>query len=110
MSFKERTDVTAVPAMGVVAETMAALVMASEAMRKFGGDSVAELVRNRDGYLASLGERRRRPRRPAVAERLPPRGDDGRGQVHGAGWRRTASGGTRMDVDDEVDRITRLPP
>jgi chorismate synthase len=56
VSFKERTDVTAVPAMGVVAETMAALVMASEATRKFGGDSVAELVRNRDGYLASLGE------------------------------------------------------
>ena len=42
MSFKERTDVTAVPAMGVVAETMAALVLAGEALRKFGGDSVAE--------------------------------------------------------------------
>jgi chorismate synthase len=56
VSFKERTDVTSVPAMGVVAETMTALVLASEALRKFGGDSVAELVRNRDGYLASLGE------------------------------------------------------
>ena len=56
VSFKERTDVTAVPAMGVVAETMTALVLASEAMRKFGGDSVAEFVRNRDGYLDSLGE------------------------------------------------------
>lgn len=55
-SFKERTDVTSVPAMGVVAESMTALVLAGEAMRKFGGDSVAELVRNRDGYLASLGE------------------------------------------------------
>jgi chorismate synthase len=54
VSFKERTDVTAVPAMGVVAETMAALVMASEAVRKFGGDSMAELVRNHDNYLASL--------------------------------------------------------
>ena len=54
VSFKERTDVTAVPAMGVVAETMTALVLASEALRKFGGDSVAEVVRNRDGYLASL--------------------------------------------------------
>ena len=54
VSFKERTDVTAVPAMGVVAETMMALVLASEAVRKFGGDSVAELVRNRDGFLASL--------------------------------------------------------
>ncbi len=54
VSFKERTDVTAVPAMGVVAETMAALVLASEALRKFGGDSLAEVVRNRDGYLAAL--------------------------------------------------------
>jgi chorismate synthase len=54
VSFKERTDVTAVPAMGVVAETMTALVLASEALRKFGGDSMAEVVRNRDGYLSSL--------------------------------------------------------
>jgi chorismate synthase len=54
VSFKERTDVTAVPAMGVVAETMTALVLASEALRKFGGDSLAEVVRNRDGYLSSL--------------------------------------------------------
>jgi chorismate synthase len=56
VSFKERTDVTAVPAMGVVAETMTALVLASEALRKFGGDSLAEVVRNRDGFLATLGE------------------------------------------------------
>ena len=55
VSFKERTDVTAVPAMGVVAETMTALVLAGEALRKFGGDSLAEFVRNRDGYVASLG-------------------------------------------------------
>ncbi len=54
VSFKERTDVTAVPAMGVVAETMAALVLASEALRKFGGDSLAEFVRNHESYLASL--------------------------------------------------------
>ena len=54
VSFKERTDVTAVPAMGVVAETMVALVLAGEALRKFGGDSLDELIRNRDGYLASL--------------------------------------------------------
>jgi chorismate synthase len=55
VSFKERTDVTAVPAMGVVAESMTALVLANEALRKFGGDSLAEIVRNRDGYIASLG-------------------------------------------------------
>ena len=54
VSFKERTDVTAVPAMGVVAETMVALVLANEAARKFGGDSLDELVRNRDAFLASL--------------------------------------------------------
>jgi chorismate synthase len=54
VSFKERTDVTAVPAMGVVAETMVALVLASEALRKFGGDSLAEVVRNADAYAATL--------------------------------------------------------
>ncbi len=54
VSFKERTDVTAVPAMGVVAETAMALTLAAEALRKFGGDSVVEVVRNRDGFLAGL--------------------------------------------------------
>jgi chorismate synthase len=54
VSFKERTDVTAVPAMGVVAETMVALVVAAEAQRKFGGDSVGEFVRNASNYAASL--------------------------------------------------------
>ena len=58
VSFKERTDVTAVPAMGVVAETMVALVLADEALRKFGGDSVDELVRNRR-RAASTSEARR---------------------------------------------------
>ena len=56
VSFKERTDVTAVPAMGVVAETMVALVLAGEALRKFGGDSVAEFVRNAATYAASVHE------------------------------------------------------
>lgn len=54
VSFKERTDVTAVPAMGVVAETMVALVLAGEAQRKFGGDSVAEFVRNATSFRDSL--------------------------------------------------------
>jgi len=54
VSFKERTDVTAVPASGVVAETMVALVLASEVLRKFGGDSLAELERNHAAYLTSL--------------------------------------------------------
>ena len=56
VSFKERTDVTAVPAMGVVAETMVALTLAGEALRKFGGDSLTEVVRNRDSYVATLRE------------------------------------------------------
>ena len=54
VSFKERTDVTAVPALGVVAETMTALVLANEAARKFGGDSVAEFVRNFSAFNSSL--------------------------------------------------------
>jgi chorismate synthase len=54
VSFKERTDVTAVPAMGVVAETMVSLVIANEAVRKFGGDSVAEFARNHRNYVHSL--------------------------------------------------------
>jgi chorismate synthase len=54
VSFKERTDVTAVPAMGVVAETMVALVLAGEAQRKFGGDSVNEFVANRNAFVAGL--------------------------------------------------------
>ncbi|HEV8066011.1 MAG TPA: chorismate synthase [Acidimicrobiales bacterium] len=56
VSFKERTDVTAVPAMGVVAETMVALTLANEMLRKFGGDSVAEFRRNFEAYNANLDE------------------------------------------------------
>jgi chorismate synthase len=55
VSFKERTDVTAVPALGVVTEAMVALVLAGEALRKFGGDSVAEFTRNHAAYVADLG-------------------------------------------------------
>ncbi len=55
VAFKQRTDVTAVPALGVVAETMMALVLASEALTKFGGDSVSEFVRNHDAFVAHLG-------------------------------------------------------
>ncbi|HWJ60882.1 MAG TPA: chorismate synthase [Acidimicrobiales bacterium] len=54
VSFKERTDVTAVPALGVVVEHMVALVLANEATRKFGGDSVDELVRNHRTFVDAL--------------------------------------------------------
>jgi chorismate synthase len=57
VSFKERTDVTAVPAMGVVAETMTALVLAGEVLRKFGGDSLDELLTNHAAYLAAVRDR-----------------------------------------------------
>lgn len=50
----QRSDVCAVPAAGVVAEAMTALVLAELALEKFGGDSVAETRRNRDAYLADL--------------------------------------------------------
>jgi chorismate synthase len=54
VSFKERTDVTAVPAMGVVAETMVALVLAQEAQRNFGGDSVEDFVRNAESFAKRI--------------------------------------------------------
>jgi chorismate synthase len=53
-AINQRSDVTAVPAAGVVAEAMTALVLAGAAAEKFGGDSVAEVQRNFSGYLASL--------------------------------------------------------
>ena len=53
----ERSDVTAVPAMGVIAEAMAAFVLADALLEKFGGDSLGEVRRNLDAYLARLDER-----------------------------------------------------
>jgi chorismate synthase len=53
-AINQRSDVTAVPAAGVVAEAMVALVLAEAATEKFGGDSVEELHRNAEGYLKSL--------------------------------------------------------
>ncbi|HET9039290.1 MAG TPA: chorismate synthase [Gemmatimonadales bacterium] len=53
----ERSDVTAVPAMGVIAEAMTAIVLADAMLEKFGGDSLAEMRRNFDGYVGSLGAR-----------------------------------------------------
>jgi chorismate synthase len=53
-AINQRSDVTAVPAAGVVAEAMVALVLAEASAEKFGGDSVAEVRRNLAGYLDSL--------------------------------------------------------
>jgi chorismate synthase len=50
----QRSDVCAVPAAGVVAEAMVALVLANSVLEKFGGDSVEETARNLAGYLAAI--------------------------------------------------------
>lgn len=52
----QRSDVCAVPAAGVVAEAMVALVLAEAMLEKFGGDSVGETRRNLEAYLARLAE------------------------------------------------------
>lgn len=56
----ERSDVTAVPAIGVIAEAVVALVLADAMLEKFGGDSMAEVRRNLEGYLDALASRRAR--------------------------------------------------
>ena len=55
-AIHQRSDVCAVPAAGVVAEAMVALVLADACLEKFGGDSVAETARNHTAYLASIPE------------------------------------------------------
>lgn len=52
----QRSDVCAVPAAGVVAEAMVALVVANSVLEKFGGDSVSETKRNMESYLANIPE------------------------------------------------------
>jgi chorismate synthase len=54
VAHHQRSDVCAVPAAGVVAEAMVMLVIADALVEKFGGDSLAEIVRNRDAYLDSI--------------------------------------------------------
>jgi len=53
----ERSDVTAVPAMGVIAEALTALVVADALLEKFGGDSLVEVRRNATAYLEAIGAR-----------------------------------------------------
>jgi chorismate synthase len=55
----ERSDVTAVPAMGVIAEGMLAIVLADAILEKFGGDSLGETKRNYDAYLSHVAARLR---------------------------------------------------
>jgi chorismate synthase len=56
-AINQRSDVCAVPAAGVVAEAMVLMVLADAVLEKFGGDSVAEVRRNLDGYLDNLSVR-----------------------------------------------------
>ena len=53
----ERSDVTAVPAMGVIAEALVALVLADAMLEKFGGDALTETRRNLEAYLGAAGHR-----------------------------------------------------
>jgi chorismate synthase len=55
----ERSDVTAVPAMGVIAEAMTAFVLAQAVLEKFGGDSLAETRRNYDSCISHVADRLR---------------------------------------------------
>lgn len=57
VAIHQRSDVCAVPAAGVVVETMVALVLARAALEKFGGDSLAETKANVESYLAAVRER-----------------------------------------------------
>lgn len=56
-AIHQRSDVCAVPAAGVVAEAMVALVLAREVTKKFGGDSLAEMKHNIQGYRAEVARR-----------------------------------------------------
>ncbi|MDQ2836559.1 MAG: chorismate synthase [Actinomycetota bacterium] len=65
VAINQRSDVCAVPAAGVVAEAMVALVLAEAVLEKFGGDSVRETAHNLAGYLARLAERKMSSGEPA---------------------------------------------
>lgn len=56
-AIRERSDVVALPAAGVVGEAMVAIVLADAMLEKFGGDSIREMRRNYDGYMEQLASR-----------------------------------------------------
>ncbi|WP_134086676.1 chorismate synthase [Mycobacteroides salmoniphilum] len=68
VAIHQRSDVCAVPAAGVVAEAMVALVVARAALEKFGGDSLSETKTNVGAYLAAVAQRE--PRRESSDEQL----------------------------------------
>ncbi len=70
-SFYERSDACVVPAGGVIGEAMVAIVLADAVLEKFGGDHVAELRRNFEAFIATVGPREpRTPFRPAGGRAL----------------------------------------
>ncbi|GAA1182261.1 chorismate synthase [Ornithinimicrobium humiphilum] len=70
-AIHQRSDVCAVPAAGVVAEAMVALVLADAVLEKFGGDSVAEVARNHAAYLAAVPQHLRTPATVLDGEERP---------------------------------------
>jgi chorismate synthase len=70
-AIRERSDVVALPAAGVVGEAMMAIVLADAMLEKFGGDSIREMRRNYDGYMEQLGSRR------AAIDRVAAERDEG---------------------------------
>jgi chorismate synthase len=66
VAINQRSDVCAVPAAGVVAEAMVALVLAQAVLEKFGGDSITETRRNVRSYLDRLAERELRSGEPSA--------------------------------------------
>ncbi len=103
VSFKERTDVTAVPAMGVVAETMMALVLAGEALRKFGGDSMAEVLAQPPGLPGHPFERAAAVSRPSRVLLI---GMMGAGKSTTGKLLAERLGWPYLDSDDEIERQT----
>ena len=79
VAINQRSDVCAVPAAGVVAEAMVALVLADATVEKFGGDSVAETARNVRGYLDALATRTVSPAPVPAGPREPAAGVARRG-------------------------------
>jgi chorismate synthase len=72
VAINQRSDVCAVPAAGVVAEAMVALVLADAVLEKFGGDSVAETARNARAYLDGIAVHMRPAAAPEQASEEAP--------------------------------------
>ena len=100
----ERSDVVAVPAMAVIAEAMAALVLADAWAEKFGGDSLGEMRRNVEGYLAQLAERRGRTGAVTARRHVVLVGLSGAGKTTVGRLVAAALGGPFVDLDAEVER------